>query len=80
MFEGDVLLVESENDQIVPHPVLENYRAAFLRSRSMTYRLIPGADHALAKPEWGEAYSHILISWMKEMLGLVKTDLPNGKG
>lgn len=52
VFEGDVLLVESENDTIVPHPVLENYRAAFLRTRSMTARVIPGADHALCKPEW----------------------------
>lgn len=69
VFEGDVLLVESEMDHIVPHPVIENYRGAFLHTRSMTYRMIAAADHALAKPEWSEAYTGILVNWMKEMLG-----------
>lgn len=72
IFEGDVLLVESELDHIVPHPVIENYRAAFLRTRSMTYRVIDGADHALAKPEWSEAYTAMLVNWMSEMLGHAK--------
>ena len=76
VFEGDVLLVESELDHIVPHPVIENYRAAFLRTRSMTYRVIAEADHALAKPEWSEAYTHILVNWMKEMLGHAKEGPP----
>lgn len=72
IFEGDVLLVESELDHIVPHPTIENYRAAFLRTRSMTYRVIEGADHSLAKPEWSEAYTAMLVNWMAEMLGLAK--------
>lgn len=28
-FQGDVLIVESEHDDIVPHPVITNYRTAF---------------------------------------------------
>jgi pimeloyl-ACP methyl ester carboxylesterase len=72
IFEGDVLLVESELDHIVPHPVIENYRAAFLRTRSMTYRVIKAADHSLSKPEWSEAYTTMLVNWMAEMLGLAK--------
>jgi len=81
IFEGDVLLVESEMDHIVPHPVIENYRAAFLRTRSMTYRVIRGADHALARPEWSEAYTTMLVNWMSEMLGHAKeASPPPGKG
>ena len=80
IFEGDVLLVESEMDHIVPHPVIENYRAAFLRTRSMTYRMIRGADHALARPEWSEAYTTMLVNWMSEMLGHAKDGAPPGKG
>lgn len=81
IFEGDVLLVESEMDHIVPHPVIENYRAAFLRTRSMTYRVIRGADHALARPEWSEAYTTMLVNWMSEMLGHAKEASPlPGKG
>lgn len=76
VFEGDVLLVESEFDTFVPHTVIENYRAAFVRTRSMTYRMIEGADHALAKPEWGEAYTAMLLAWMAEMLGHARGPTP----
>jgi uncharacterized protein len=76
IFEGDVLLVESELDHIVPHPVIENYRAAFLRTRSMTYRVIQEADHSLSKPEWSEAYTTMLVKWMTEMLGLAQAPSP----
>lgn len=72
IYEGDVLLVESEFDRIVPHPVIENYRAAFLRTRSMTYRVIQAADHALSRPEWSGAYTSMLVHWMAEMLGPAK--------
>ena len=68
LFKGDVMLVESEVDHIVPHAVIENYRTAFVRSRSMTYRVLQGADHSLSKPESSEAYTATLVKWMKEML------------
>jgi dienelactone hydrolase len=55
-FTGDVLIVESEDDQTVPHPVVENYLAAFKRVRSVTYRVLSGADHALSKQESRQAY------------------------
>lgn len=79
IFEGDVLLVESEHDHIVPHQVLENYRAAFLRTHSMTYRVIKGADHSLSKPEWSEAYTTMLVAWMSEMLGAAREAPATGK-
>jgi esterase/lipase len=66
-FLGDVLLVESENDTIVPHQVIENYLAAFKHARSMTYRVMEGVDHAMSKRAWREAYTQIVVSWMTEM-------------
>jgi uncharacterized protein len=66
-FTGDVLIVESEHDQIVPHPVIENYLGAFKRVRSATYRVISGADHALSKQSSRQAYGQLLVSWMTEM-------------
>ena len=47
-FTGDVLVIESENDSIVPHQVIANYREAFISAKSTTYRVIAGADHALS--------------------------------
>ena len=47
-FEGDVLVVESERDDVVPHQAIANYVAAFERAHSLIYRVIAGADHGLS--------------------------------
>ena len=57
----------AEDDQIVPHPVVEHYLAAFKRVRSVTYRVLSGADHALSKQESRQAYGSLLVSWITEM-------------
>ncbi|ACL55124.1 alpha/beta hydrolase family protein [Methylobacterium nodulans] len=67
-FRGDVLIVESEFDDVVPHPVIVNYRDAFDRARSVTYRVIAGADHALSEPPWQEAYTSLLVNWAEELI------------
>ena len=67
-FHGDVLLVEAEHDQTVPHEVGENYAAAFSGARSLTRRRIAGADHAFSgKPEQ-LAYTEVLVGWLGEMV------------
>jgi dienelactone hydrolase len=67
-FRGDVLIVECERDDVVPHPVIVNYRDAFEQAHSVTYRVIEGADHALSEPRWQEAYTAILVNWADEMI------------
>ena len=51
-FRGEVLIVESEHDDIIPHPVIANYMAAFERAHSLTYRVIEEADHGLSEELW----------------------------
>jgi uncharacterized protein len=67
-FEGDVLIIESERDDIVPHPVIANYMAAFQRAHSMTYRVIARADHGLSEQPWQQAYTSLLLNWTTEMV------------
>lgn len=67
-FKGDVLLVESEHDHLVPHATIMSYRAAFRNSHSLTHRVIDGADHALTEKHCQEAYTSILINWITEMV------------
>ena len=43
-FHGDVLLVESEHDDFVPHTTLMSYRNAFDKAHSLTHRIMAGAD------------------------------------
>ena len=67
-FEGDVLLVESEHDDVVPRPAVASFRAAFGRARSLTYRVIEGADHGLSEEAWQRAYTSLLVGWVTEMV------------
>jgi pimeloyl-ACP methyl ester carboxylesterase len=67
-FAGDVLVVESERDEVVPHPAVANYLAAFGKARSLTYRVIAGADHALSEAAWQDAYTALLVDWATEMV------------
>jgi len=67
-FEGDVLLVESENDQVIPQTVLTSYREACKQARSLTYRCLAGADHGLTSDADQRAYTSLLVGWMGEMV------------
>lgn len=67
-FQGDVLVIESEHDGVVPHPVIENYVAAFSKARSLTSRVIEGADHALSTEPSQRAYTMLLVNWLTEMV------------
>ena len=67
-FRGDVLMVESEGDKVIPHRVIENYVAAFSGTRSMTSRVITGADHGLSLKRWQQMYTALLVNWLTEMI------------
>jgi uncharacterized protein len=67
-FGGDVLIVESEKDDIIPHAVISNYLEAFIKPHSLTYRVISGADHGLSAGEHQRAYTALLVKWLEEMI------------
>jgi pimeloyl-ACP methyl ester carboxylesterase len=67
-FRGDVLLVESEHDHLVPHATIMSYRAAFHQTHSLTHRIILGADHALSTDCCQKTYTDILVNWATEMI------------
>jgi len=77
-FAGDVLLVESEHDLVIPQAVLSNYREACAHSHSLTYRCLPGADHGLTGDDDQRAYSTLLTTWMTEMLAAMHSDVAAG--
>ena len=66
-FFGDALVVESEHDEIIPHPAVANYIAALANAHSLTYRVIEGADHSLSQADWERAYTELLVNWLSEM-------------
>jgi dienelactone hydrolase len=74
MFRGDVLIVESEHDTLVPHAVIANYVDAFVKPRSKTARVIAGADHALTEEKHRRDYTAVLINWLTEMIVGARAD------
>lgn len=67
-FQGDVLLIESQFDDIIPRTVLTSYREACKHARSLTYRCVQGADHGLTEVADQRAYTALLVAWLTEMV------------
>ncbi len=67
-FTGDVLIVESEHDDYVPHAAISSFMAAFQNSNSLSYRILKGADHALRDESCRKAYNKLLLGWIEEMV------------
>lgn len=67
-FEGDVLVVESEHDEYVPRATVASYLASFGTARSLTHRIITGADHGLSTPQSRRSYDELLMRWIREMV------------
>ena len=65
-FKGDVLLVESEHDTVIPHQVAANYLNAFHQARSLTHHVLQGADHALSNLDHRHEYEALLCQWFKD--------------
>jgi len=67
-YQGDVLIVQSEHDSIIPAQVIANYRQAFTQTASLTCQVLEGADHALSTEAFQQAYTTLLVSWLSEMI------------
>ncbi len=67
-FGGDVLIIESGHDHLIPPATIVSYRNAFARAHSLTYRVIDDADHGLSSPVCRQAYTSMLLGWTTEMV------------
>lgn len=77
-FEGDVLLFEPANDDLVPRQTILSYRQAFTSANSLTHRVLYEADHGLSEKVAQRNYSVLLYRWIQEMIiGARIGHLPN---
>jgi dipeptidyl aminopeptidase/acylaminoacyl peptidase len=67
-FTGDVLVVESEDDTVIPAAVPGNYVRAFGEASSVRHQRLAGADHGLSRPAWRVAYTSTLVAWLADTL------------
>lgn len=63
-FLGKVLIVESGNDEAVPHQTIQNYVQAVRDTQKLTYALMEDAPHRFkGDPKYVEEYIKILKDW-----------------
>ena len=72
-FKGNALGVKYGCDEIISDQVIRNYLAALSGVRSLTYRVIEHADHALSEHHWQQAYASLLLGWLNKMVTLAGT-------
>lgn len=65
-FSGNILLIESENDSIIPHSTIENY-LKFIDEQNLTYKLMRDTAHDLRTVNQQRNYINILIKWFKKL-------------
>ena len=73
-FKGHALVVASERDTVIPDQVVANYRAALTSTASLTVRVLADADHSLSTDDHQQAYTTVLVAWLKEMVGRARKE------
>lgn len=60
---GDLFLIESEKDQIIPSFIVRYFKNAADKKTVITHKVMKGADHQLSKGEWKQQLIAILTSF-----------------
>lgn len=67
-FTGEVLVVWSGNDEILPPDQCAAFNGAFPNAAALTVRRINGADHGLGRRQWRAEYRTLLRDWLQTSL------------
>jgi len=67
-YDGDVLLVWSGRDEVLPPGIADAFQTAFPRARSLTVRRLRDADHALTGARQRREYRTLLAAWLGDLL------------
>lgn len=65
-FNGNILIIESDKDTVIPHPVIENYLRFIPNKSKLTYTIMKDAPHSLETEAQEKAYIDILKNWLEE--------------
>lgn len=64
-FTGNVLIIEAEFDDAVPHETIENYRNAIKDKNKLTHIFMKGAQHSVKEGKFRDEVEKILTDWFK---------------
>ena len=69
-FRGDALLIESEDDEVIPGPVIDIFAQALGGAHSLTRYTLRGADHALSQQAWRSDYHARVVAWLTQQVSM----------
>lgn len=64
-YVGQILIIESEKDTIVPHPIIQNYVDAVKDKNKLTHFVMKDAPHSIKPGPFKEEVARILVNWFK---------------
>ena len=67
-FDGEVLIIESEKDTIVPHETILNYINAVKNKQKLTHRVMKDAPHSIKEGKFRDEVTKILEEWFSKKL------------
>ncbi len=67
-FAGEVLIIESGNDTIVPHETIENYLNSVKEKSHLTHIVVKDAPHSIGDGEFRDEITKILVEWFKDKI------------
>ena len=62
-FKGNILIIESEKDTVVPHQSIQNYTNAVSDKRKLNHVVIKGAPHSMKDGKFKDKVTKILVNW-----------------
>ncbi len=67
-FNGELLIIESEKDDAVPHETVQNYANAVNNKSNLTHIIIKNAPHSIKEGPFRDEVEKILTSWFKKRI------------
>lgn len=67
-FRGNILIIESENDDSVPHQTVENYKNSAPDKSKLTYVFMEGAPHSIKPGPFRDRVEKIYVEWFTKRL------------
>ena len=68
-FNGNILIIESEIDEHVPHQTIQNYRDAIKDESKLKYVFMKGAPHSIKEGPFRDEVERIYTDWFKNLKG-----------
>lgn len=67
-FSGNLLLIESEHDEFIPHQIVENYLNAVKDKSKLSYVIMKDTGHNLSNEKMLQEFIQILTDWFADKI------------